>query len=334
MKTSIGLIILLSVLGILPTTSSLAGTPGSMGIKGDAKDVATVHQPGIALIGGGGNVIPAFQWMIGRSGGGDAVVLTASGNAGYNEDIFMLGGINSVETLNITPGISGQRLLGTNSSECGDVIHFRRRSKPVHALMEKYKTQCSDQLSLLEKKVPVGGTSAGCAVLTGFLLYRRKRKCCLGLRINGSFHQTVTVYNNDFLHAPWLTNVLSDQHYSARKREGRHVTFMARIVHDYHVFPKGIAPDERTAVCIDEKGFAKVVGEGNAYFISTATAPELCSPQKPLQWNNNKNALRVYEIQGTSKGNGYFSVKDFDQQKARGDHWRWWWVENGTLFRE
>jgi len=39
---------------------------------------------------------------------------------------------------------------------------------------------------------------------------------------------------------------------------------MARIIKDYHIFPYGIAPDERTAVCIDDAGQAVVIGEGKA----------------------------------------------------------------------
>ena len=73
----------------------------SLGIVGDTADVKTTTSGGTALVGGGGSVNAAFKWMIQKSGGGDVVVITASGSAGYNEDIYNMGGVNSVQTLNI-----------------------------------------------------------------------------------------------------------------------------------------------------------------------------------------------------------------------------------------
>ncbi|MBX2923311.1 MAG: cyanophycinase [Chitinophagaceae bacterium] len=318
----------------LSASRCFAGTPGSLGLKGDAGDVHTKHQPGIVLIGGGGNVTGAFEWMIKRSGGGDVIVLTASGNAGYNDDIFALGGINSVETLNIA-----SRELADNDTVAqtvrnaemlfiagGDQSRYMRCWKNT-------KLNAAINYLLNEKKVPVGGTSAGCAILTGFYYSGENGSAVSDSVLNNPFHPTVTIYNNDFLHAPWLKTVLSDQHYSERTREGRHVAFMARIIADHSVFPKGIAPDERTAVCINGNGMATVIGEGKAYFILSRSKPEQCIAGKPLEWNMYKKALQVYEIPGTPAGSGHFSIVDFDEKKATGGSWHWWWVEKGILFR-
>ena len=51
--------------------------PATIGIIGDTADIATETKSGIVLIGGGGDVNVAFEWMISRSGGGDIVVITA-----------------------------------------------------------------------------------------------------------------------------------------------------------------------------------------------------------------------------------------------------------------
>lgn len=73
------------------TAAQITRTVVSMGVIGDEKNVETPTRSGTVLIGGGGNVNPAFKWMIDRSGGGDVVVITASGNSGYTKDIFSLG---------------------------------------------------------------------------------------------------------------------------------------------------------------------------------------------------------------------------------------------------
>ncbi|MFT3703262.1 MAG: cyanophycinase [Agriterribacter sp.] len=317
---------------------AIAGTgPGSMGLVGDAADITTTTTGGVALIGGGGNVKGAFAWMIKKSGGGDVVVLTASSNDGYNKDIYELGGVNSVETLNIT-----SKELADNDTVALTVRNaemlFIAGGDQSRYMFNWRGTKLNAAINYLlnEKKVPVGGTSAGCAILTGFYYSGENGSAVSDSSLNNPYHTNITVYNNDFLHAPYLNNVISDQHYIARKREGRHVAFMARIIKDFHSFPKGIAPDERTAVCINEAGMATVIGEGKAYFISTdnTKAPELCEADKSLQWKRKQHALKVYEIQGAAEGNGSFSVSNFVTDKATGGTWYWWWVDNGSLFKK
>lgn len=312
-------------------------TPGSMGRAGNSADTNATTKGGIALIGGGGNVPGAFKWMIQRGGGGDVVVLTASGNDGYNKDIFELGGVNSVETLNII-----SRELADNDTVALTVrnaellfIAGGDQSRYVKNWRGTKLNAAIDYL-LHEKKVPVGGTSAGCAILTGLYYSGENGSALSDLSLLNPYYDKITVYNNDFLHVPFLQQVISDQHYLARKREGRHVAFLARIVKDFNLYPKGIAPDERTAVCIDENGIATVIGESKAYFIITdkSKPPEKCEQGKPLQWKRKERALRVYEIQGTAAGNGSFSVADFDPFKAKSGKWYWWWVDEGKLFKK
>jgi cyanophycinase-like exopeptidase len=318
-------------------TKTIAGRPASIGIVGDTADVTVPVQGGVALIGGGGNVNGAFQWMIARSGGGDVVVLTASNNPGYNTDIDSLGKVNSVETLNITT-----RELADNDT----VAHIIRNAEMLFIAggdQSRYmnqwrgtKVNAAINYLLEEKKAPVGGTSAGCAILSGLYYSGEGGSAVSDSVLANPYDSLVTLYNNDFLHAPYLQNVISDQHYLKRHREGRHVTFMSRLIKDFRVVPRGIAPDERTAVCIDELGMAKVFGVSKAYFIlaDSLKKPELCEEGQPLQWNHNGQALKVYEIPASAEGNGSFQVSDFDPAKASGGAWYWWWVENGHLHKK
>ncbi|MBS0026720.1 cyanophycinase [Chitinophaga sp. 22321] len=315
----------------LPT---VPGRPASIGIIGDTADVTTPVQGGVALIGGGGNVDGAFRWMMARSGGGDVVVLTASGNGGYNTDIDSLGKVNSVETLNITT-----RELANNDT-VANIIRNAEMLFIAGGDQSRYmnqwrntKVNAAINYLLTEKKVPVGGTSAGCAILSGLYYSGEGGSAVSDSVLANPYDSLVTLYNNDFLHAPFLASVISDQHYLKRHREGRHVTFMGRITKDWGIFPRGIAPDEKTAVCIDEQGMAKVFGVSKACFILTDSLkkPELCESRQRLQWNHNGQALKVYEIPASATGNGSFSVQDFDPAKASGGAWYWWWVENGEL---
>jgi cyanophycinase-like exopeptidase len=312
-------------------------TPVTIAFDGDAADVKTSTKGGVALVGGGGYVNGAFKWMIDRSGGGDVVVITASGNTALNKALYALGGVNSVQTLNITSKVQADHdtiaaiirnaeMLFIAGGDQSNYMNFWRGTK----------TQSAINYLLNKKKVPVGGTSAGCAILSGLYYSGEAESAVSDSSLMDPFHPNITLYNNDLLHAPFLKNVITDQHYLARKREGRHVTFLARIIHDWKIFPKGIAPDERTAVCIDEKGNAQVIGESKAYFITTDKnkAPERIARNQPLEWVANKKALKVYEIQGSDVGAGKFSVKNFKPRRASGGKWYWWWASSGKLYKE
>src|SRR5438477_8692289 len=67
---------------------------------GNPTDVTTATTPGTVLMGGGTDVDAAFQWMCQRSGGGDFLVIRATGTDAYNPYIQSLcPGENSVATL-------------------------------------------------------------------------------------------------------------------------------------------------------------------------------------------------------------------------------------------
>lgn len=326
--------VILAVCGLcLQTASAQVTKPlaASLGLMGDAKDVTTVTHGGVALVGGGGNVDGAFRWMIERSGGGDVVVIRASGDYLYHEDIAKCGKVNSIETLlinsrevanddRVAQKIRNAEMLFISGGDQSNYMKFWRNTK----------TSAAINYLLTKKKVPVGGTSAGCAVLSGFYYSGEVGSATAAVGMD-PYDAQVKLYNNDFLQPPYLKNVITDQHYVARNRQGRHMTFLARIIQDWKVFAQGIAPDERTAVCIDEKGDATVIGEGKAYFLLTDASkrPERCEAERALQWKAGQQAVKVYEIPGSATGNGYFSVADFDAAKAKGGKWYWWWMEDG-----
>lgn len=304
-----------------------------IGFTGDTADVATPTKGGVALIGGGGDVPGAFKWMIARSGGGNVVVLRASSNYLYNKTIDSLGKVHSVETLLID-----SRTLANNEA-VARVIRNAEMLFIVGGDQSNYmnfwrNTKTSEAINYLlnVKKVPVGGTSAGCAVLTG-IYYSGEGGSATAAILKNPYDTIVKLYNDDFLHPPYLRNVLSDMHYLTRRRQGRHVTFLSRIITDWKIFPKGIAMDEKTAVCIDDKGNATVFGASKAYFLLTdpAKAPEKCKSGQSLEWKAGEKAIKVYEIQGSEEGSGNFSVADFSAEKATGGTWWWCWVEDGEL---
>jgi cyanophycinase len=321
----------------IKTIKHFGGRPSSIGVIGDTANVNTPVKGGIAMVGGGKDVDAAFKWMINRSGGGDVVVIRASGTDAYNPYIKALGKVNSVETLLINSSelanndtvayiISNAEMLFIAGGDQSNYMKFWKGTKTLDAI----------NYLLNVKHTPVGGTSAGCAILGGFYYSGEDGSITADEALGNPYNSLVKVYNNDFLHAPYLKQIITDQHYLTRKRQGRHVAFLGRISKDWNIFAKGIAADERTAVCMDANGQATVIGTSKAYFLITdgKKLPETCEPGKPLTWNNKHQAIKVYEVQGTIEGNGSFDVAEFDLKKAAGGKWFWWWVEDGVLKQE
>src|SRR5688500_20352110 len=73
------------------------GTAFDHYITGSSDDVKRQTQGGLLLAGGGTDQPDAFRWLIRKSGGGDIVVLRASGSDGYHPFVMRSGGVDSIE---------------------------------------------------------------------------------------------------------------------------------------------------------------------------------------------------------------------------------------------
>jgi len=314
--------------------TKIKGRPGSIGIIGDTINVNTVVNGGTVLMGGGKDVESAFKWMIDRSGGGDVVVIRVSGTDAYNPFINDIGKVNSVETLKIDSRDLANNDTVANIIRNAEMLFIAGGDQSNYMnLWRGSKVQDALNYLLTVKKAPVGGTSAGCAIMSGFYFSGENGSVVSSEALVNPYSEKVTVYNNDFLHAPFLQNVITDQHYLTREREGRHVVFLGRILKDYDTTTMGIAADEKTAVCIDKDGKAQVLGLSKAYFIiqEKDKSPEQFSSGKPVIWNRNEQALSVYEIQASENGSGNFNLSNFNKPEAAGGKWYWWWADNGKL---
>ncbi|MBL7827641.1 MAG: cyanophycinase, partial [Saprospiraceae bacterium] len=188
------------------------------------------------------------------------------------------------------------------------------------------------------KKAVVGGTSAGMAVLGEACFSAQNGTVTSEEALSDPYGEKVTVEYGDFIHVPYLDNLITDTHYDGRNRYGRHVAFLARLTTDHQQRFRGIASEEYTAVCIDTTGLARVFGgfpesEDYAYFIqpncNQPIFPEHCMPGKPLNWVRHEHALTVCKVAGKQDGSDTFQLTDW--KTAPGSTWERWWVEQGVL---
>lgn len=299
----------------------------SIGISGSKEDVTVATQAGIVLMGGSTDVDNAIAWMIDRAKGGDFVILRAAGSTGYNSYIKGLGDLNSVETLLIDSRAKALRAeVGKRIREAEAIFIAGGDQANYVDYWKDSEVSTALQYLIEEKKIPMGGTSAGCAILSDIIFDAKNGSVISSEALTNPYNPLVSL-SKGFLRLPFLENTLADQHYSQRDRQGRHVTFLARMMKDFSVGEaRGIGVDEQTAVCIDETGNTKVFGKNKAYFISSNVNPEKCEAATPLHWDANHTALKIYVYAASSDGTEAFNLKSWPETPTE-----FWYVEKGIL---
>ncbi|HEV2618158.1 MAG TPA: cyanophycinase [Candidatus Acidoferrales bacterium] len=236
---------------------------------GNPNNIHVSTRPGFALIGGGKDLDAAFQWLCERSGGGDFLILRASGTDAYNPYIQSLCRENSIATLVIPTrqaaldpfperAIDGAAAIFISGGDQSNYINFWSGT-PVERGINR----------AIRRGVPVGGTSAGLAVL-GEFAYSAQNDSSNGPNLNSPAalanpfnRQVVTVQN--FIRIPILSGIITDTHFHERDRLGRLLVFMARILQSGRVkHIRGIGIDQHTAFLLDSDGRASRLGRAQS----------------------------------------------------------------------
>lgn len=321
---------------------------------GDTADVVRAHTPGIVLAGGGTDNDNAMSWLLQRAAGGDVVVLRASGADGYNSYLFRDLGVtvNSVETLLITTIVGANDAYIERRVREAEAIFIAGGDQYLYySLWRNTKLHEALQWAISQKRVAVGGTSAGMMVLSGAYYTPAGNGITSDQALSNPYNPAMDVLGNgDFITTPLLRNVITDTHYDQRARAGRHVAMMARLEQDRSINVRGIACNERTAVCIAlsgaDSGIGKVYGsrpEDYAYFMQShcdvpQSLPEVCIAGQPLTWNKSGQAVKVYAVPGTTTGQNSFDLRSWNvpgtsSPGTRGGAWQDWSVNAGQLLQ-
>lgn len=258
-------------------------------VTGDPRDVVTPTRGLVVLQGGGDDVDENYVRMGKLGGGGDFVVLRASGADEYNDYIFDLCECNSVETLVfssrdaafdpfVVETIRNAEALFIAGGDQSRYVRFWQGT-PVEEAIEH----------VAAKPAPIGGTSAGMAVL-GEFVYSAMSEASLTspVALGDPFHEDLTLAR-DFLDLPGMGNVLTDQHLQERDRIGRTVALLARLLHDgWTADARAIAADRETALHVDPAtGLARVFATADhetpyVWFLRAQQPPERCAAGEPL----------------------------------------------------
>jgi len=353
-------VVLAATLGV-----ASAQKPYSYFVTGDAQAEVAIAAPpstsSIVLMGGGPDVDEAFRWMIARAGikpgtGGRFVVIRATGTEAYNPYIFYSDtnlttsptivdqwvggaslGLTSVETL-VIPSVAAANDALVNAvvgkanavfiagGDQSDYIRFWKGTRLEATLRE-----------LMRNNVPIGGTSAGLAVLGQFDFAALKGTVSSSQALSDPYNKYMTLDPNPlsltggFLAPPSLANTILDSHLDSRDRMGRLIAFVARLVAPVSSFgcpggilaagtsnagaARGIGLGVETALLVQgSKGSNTVTArrvtnpstttESAVYFVRPLVPPGVCAQGRPL-------TMLSVEIRKLADSSTVFNLSDW-----------------------
>jgi cyanophycinase-like exopeptidase len=250
--------------------------------------------PGLVLMGGGTDVDAAFQWMCQRAGGGDFVVIRTTGTDAYNPYIQQLcPQMDSVETIIITSVTGANSAYVSSHIQTAEALWIAGGDQSTYVnLWRGTAVQTGVNFLLNSKLAPVGGTSAGLAVLSQFIYTGELGSVTSSQALANPFHRYVTL-DRDLFQSALGVNKLYDSHFVTRDRMGRSLTFLARIVNNgWATQPRGIGVDEETALLVTPNGAVSMVGTGAAYFLQAPGPAQVLADRTPLTYLN----IGVYKV--------------------------------------
>lgn len=254
-------------------------------LSGRAADAeaATDDGPALLLMGGGRDVDAAFRWWRERSAGGDLVVLRTSGGHGYGPYLHEeIGGWDSVETLLVTTRALADDPWVRARLAAAEAIFLAGGDQATYTAAWRGTAVEAELGRAVARGAAVGGTSAGLAVLGGRAFTAREGTIRSAEALADPFDRRV-VLEPGLLDCALTGGLLTDSHSGERGRLGRLVAFLARRRADGEAL-LGLAVDERTALCVEADGRARVVGAGAVRLVRADGPPEVCAPERPLTW--------------------------------------------------
>lgn len=298
-RATIALLSVALLAGCAGARPAAAGPGYRYYVTGNPGDVVRETRGLWVAQGGGDDVDENYVRMGAYAGGGDFVVLRASGADEYNDYIFALCQCDSVETFVFDRGAAMADPFVVATIRNAEAV-FIAGGDQSNYIRHWKGTPVEDAINhVAAKPAPIGGTSAGMAVMGEFVYSAEGAESLTSAVALADPYAPDLTLARDFLALPGLENVITDQHLQERDRIGRTVALLARLQQDgWSEQPRAIAADRETAVHIDPAtGTAAVFATADhptpyVYFMKATGLPTACAPGKPLT----TSAISVYRL--------------------------------------
>jgi cyanophycinase-like exopeptidase len=320
--------------------------------------------PSFVLMGGGPDVDEAFRWMISRAGitpktGGRFVVIRATGTEAYNPYIYYSNGASSISSPPAELWVGGAA-LGLSSVETLVIPSIEAANdEKVNAIVGRANavfiaggdqadyirywkgTRLDATLKdLMARNIPLGGTSAGLAVLGQFDYAALNGTVTSRQALSNPYNKYMTLdpsplaTTGGFIAPPALANLITDSHLDTRDRMGRLFAFVARLVRrdgstgcGGGILPAGgatgtargigigvetalLVQGERAGVTARRVTNPSTTTESAVYFVRPLNPPTACIDGKPL-------TMTTVEVQKLADSGTVFNLGEWSGLKPR-----------------
>lgn len=288
--------LLIALGGALAALATPAEAKVTRYLTGNAGDVnPPLFGPAHDFGGGSTDVDAAIQWMIDQVRGCtncaatvDVVILRSSGSNGYNDYIYAMNGVDSVETLVITAARDSNTAAVEATVRNAEVVFFAGGDQCNYVTNFKGTLVETAVESVYARGGGVGGTSAGEAIQGEFTYDACNGSALSSSALANPYDRSIS-FTYGFFNWANLHDTLWDSHFVPRDRMGRLLVFLARQIQDGQATTAwGVGVNEVTSVVVDKNGVATVMGDGPAYFVLADHFPEVCAAKKPLTYSNYK----------------------------------------------
>lgn len=321
----------------LYTYYSVGSVGNPVGTVAPKKVLPIPAQPSYVLMGGGPDVDVGFRWMIQKAGitpasGGRLVVIRTTGDGAYNPYIYYSNRRSSVLSKDIVDGYVGGASLGLTSVE---TLVIPSRAAAADATVNAIVANANavwiaggDQSTYINfwkgtpleetlkaqmaANVPIGGTSAGLAVMGGFDYSALYASATSPLALQNPYYADITfdpsplATTGGFLAPAAFQNVIFDSHLDSRDRMGRLVAFVSRLIARPagttlgctggvlgNSTARGIGIGVEAALLVERRSDGAYYGTratnvstttpSAVYFVDVIQGPTQCEPGKPLE---------------------------------------------------
>ncbi len=282
---------------LFPNLVLAASTPSYSSYRvGNTSDALPKVQPrgGIALLGGGDKAEDYLPWLFehaaGHGAGADILVIRASGTDEYNADLMKLARVNSVETIVFHSREASYDSYVLSRFRQAELLFIAGGQQNLYMNYWAGTPVETEIQKMAEHGIPIGGTSAGLAILGDFIYSSYHGSAQSPESLRNPYYKDITL-DRGFLKLPFLAQTLTETHFTQRDRMGRFLTFLARAKKDWALASPiyGIAVDEDGALLLETQnenaGVATVAGAEHVYVVSTPVEqPERCTPEAALTY--------------------------------------------------
>jgi cyanophycinase len=240
---------------------------------GNVKNVLRSSDYQFVMFGGGKNEIQGMRKFLKAAHGGNLLVISGKSdlNHRYTHEFWNMSEqekipLQSVETIAFLNKNAGENKFIQQKIRNAEAIFFTGGDQSKYINRIKNTWAHKELLNKVHSGVSIAGTSAGLAIMSEYIFSAQKGGLSSRYVLKNPLTEEITL-EHDFFYSPLLRNLITDTHFSKRKREGRLLGFMFKCQLKFQLKNLfGVGIDEQTSLVLTTDFKMHAFGLGSVRF--------------------------------------------------------------------